>query len=248
MSSIDARFIKAGRLAEQISHDFTSLLVPLKSYPALLKSKLPKDNECLEYCDTMEKIAHRLMQMNDQLLALMSFNRQDNVVFDVNMILIEAKNLVKDYFKDEFIVESDVPKERFNVSGRPEQLYRVFFNLFVNAKDATAEKEGKISIKSEKVTLEDTRELAKDSFFKGECGDYARISVSDNGSGIAAENLNKIFDPFYTTKRETKKKSSGLGLAIVKDIVRDHNGFIEVVSKIDEGTTFSLFLPIRATS
>ena len=242
MSSFDARFIKAGKLAEQIAHDFNNLLVPLKAFPALLKDKLPPGSECIEYCETMGKIAHRLTQMNDQLLALMNQNRQDNVIFDVNMTLSEAINLVSDYFKGDFKIESQVPKEKFPISGRPEQLYRVFFNLLLNARDAVGKANGCVSVKSEKVAT-NTENTLKNRVVNSE---YIKISISDNGPGIAKADLNKIFDPFYTTKNRTKYKSSGLGLCIVNDIVRDHSGFIEVDSKIGEGTVVSVHLPIKA--
>ena len=241
MSSIDARFIKAGRLAEQIAHDFNSLLIPLKTYPTLLKNKLPEGSECREYCDTMEKIAHRLLQVNDQLLALMSFNRQNNIAFDVNMVLVEATNLVKDYFKNDFTIENAVPNNPYTIMGRPEELYRVFFNLLLNARDALKDEKGRITVKSEKVVLNGESKPAG-TFFSNE---YIKISIIDNGSGISKDNLNKIFDPFFTTKNASKHKSTGLGLTIVNDMVKDHNGFIKVDSSVGEGTTVAVHLPIK---
>ena len=243
MSSIDARFIKAGRLAEQIAHDFNSLLVPLSTYPALLKSKLPEGSECVEYCDTMEKIAQRLTQVNDQLIALMSFNRQNNVAFDVNLILSEAVNLVSNYFNNEVKIENAISKEAFTVNGRPEELYRVFFNLLLNAKDALREGDGQVTVTSEKVKL-DVAHRPKDPYLSNE---FVKITIADTGTGIPIENLNKIFEPFYTTKNGTKQKSSGLGLTIVRDMIKDHNGFVEVESEVGQGTTFAVHIPIKSS-
>ena len=242
MNSIDARFIKAGRLAEQIARDFNNLLVPLQTFPKLLKSKLQQDNEWFTYCDSMEKVAHRLTQVNDQLLALMSFNRQENIVFDVNMVLTEATNLVQDFLKQDLSIESEIPQDSFTLRGRPEQLYRVFFNLLLNAKDAINGDKGTIKVACEKVILI-SDSTQKDPFFNTE---YAKIRISDNGAGIPRENLGKIFDPFYTTKNDPKQKGAGLGLTVVKDMIRDHKGFIEVDSVVGQGTAFSIHLPLTS--
>ena len=241
MSSIDAKFIKAGRVAEQMAHDFNNLLVPLQTLPKLLKSRLQEDSELLEYCNTMEKVAHRLMQINSQLLTLMTFNRQEALVFDVNMILMEAANLVGDYLKDDFTINSEVPKEKYPIKGRPEQIYRIFFNVLLYTRDSVKGQQGNISVKSEKVVLayESTQ---NDPFLSTE---YAKIVIHDDGPGIPHENLYNIFDPFYSsTENGGGQKDSGLALAIVKDMVREHNGFVEVDSVLGRGTVFSIHLPI----
>ena len=242
MSSIDARFIKAGRVAEQIAHDFNNLLVPLQAFPKLLKSKLQDDCEGLDYCRTMEKTAHRLMQINDRLLALMTFNRQETVPFDVNLVLQETTNLVGDYLKDDLAITASIPSERYMVNGRPEQLYRVFFNLLLNAKDAINGSGGNIDVKSEKVVLASTH--AHQELHVG--NEYAKITIGDTGRGIPPENLTQIFDPFYTTKNGTRQVGSGLGLAIVKDIVTDHGGAVDADSKIGQGSVFSVHLPVTS--
>ena len=240
MSSMDARFIKAGRVAEQIAHDFNNLLVPLQTFPKLLKRKLQEDSESLEYCTTIEKVAHRLMQTNDQILTLMAFNYQEPLAFDVNMILTEALNLVNGYFTDDFTIIANVSKEKYMVKGRPEQLYRVFFNLLLNVKDATIEKKGKIIVNCEKIEVVPAG-TQEDQIFSSE---YAKITISDDGPGMPKEILDKIFDPCYTTKNEAGGKGAGLGLTVVKDTIREHNGFIEVDSIVGEGTIFSIHLPI----
>ncbi|NNF08218.1 MAG: hypothetical protein HKN21_15750, partial [Candidatus Eisenbacteria bacterium] len=111
------------------------------------------------------------------------------------------------------------------VMGDANQLQQVFTNLFGNARDALGDEGGHIQVTS--------RLLGGDS--------YLMISVKDNGSGIAPENLSQIFTSFFTTKPEGE--GTGLGLSITQGIVKDHGGRVEVASKVGQGTTFRIFLP-----
>ena len=244
MSSIDARFVKAGRVAEQIAHDFQNLLVPLQTFPKFLKDKVDGNSEWSEHCSTIEQVTHRLMQINNQLLALMTLDRQNAVRFDINMILTEAINLVNDYFQGEFIITNKVSDDRYIVEGRPEQLYRVFFNLLLNAKDALYETNGNVVVKCERIMMNYPERTQNDHDLKRE---YAKIMIGDDGHGIARENLSKIFEPFFSTKNTTKQNGTGLGLTIVRDIVKDHDGHIEVESVEGKGAVFSIQLPIQST-
>jgi signal transduction histidine kinase len=107
----------------------------------------------------------------------------------------------------------------------PSQIDQVFLNLLVNAAQAIPEK-GEITLRS------------------GQVGDEVFIAIADTGTGISADNLSRIFDPFFTTK--PVGKGTGLGLSIVYGIVQKHRGRIEVDSTVDKGTTFTVWLPIKA--
>lgn len=169
--------------------------------------------------------AHRV---KDIVKNLKDFARIDQAEFQVTDInegiratLKIAWNELK--YKCEVIEDlGDIPQ----ISCLPQELNQVFLNLLVNAAQAIQEK-GQVKVRS---CLE---------------GDFILVSVSDTGSGIAPENIHRIFDPFYTTK--PIGKGTGLGLSIAHDIIKKHGGMIDVESQLGKGTTFTIRLPIRAS-
>ena len=231
-----------GKMAGKIAHDFNNLLIPLKGFPKLIQSRLNKSQEaCSEFCNTMISAANRLMQINDQLLILTSLKKNVKELFNPNYILQEVAQLLADYFRNDLDIEYDIPQTPFLVEGRPEQVYRVFLNLLLNAREAIGEKKGKISIRSERKVL-----FSKDLKVLRACeGPYLKIMIEDDGIGIENKNLNKIFDSFFSTKQEGNYHRFGLGLSIVRDMINEHRGFIDVKSSPGKGTTFSIYFPLK---
>jgi signal transduction histidine kinase len=120
------------------------------------------------------------------------------------------------------------------------QMKQVVNNLIINAKEAMPNG-GTLTVRGENLRIS-----AQDSYPMRE-GDYVRISVRDTGAGIPAENLAKIFDPYYSTKDIYSQKGLGLGLAVCYSIIKRHEGLMTVESQVGEGTTFYIYLPAVAT-
>jgi signal transduction histidine kinase len=142
-------------------------------------------------------------------------------VADINNGMESTLNVVSNELKYKATVTTDfgvLPE----VKCYPQQLNQVFMNILVNAAQAI-EEQGEINIKTTHVN------------------GYVEIAISDTGSGISEENLNKIFDPFFTTK--DVGKGTGLGMNIAYNIIKKHNGTIDVESKVGEGTTFTIRIP-----
>jgi signal transduction histidine kinase len=160
---------------------------------------------------------------------ILAFSKKSPVEFsltDINEIIDETLLLLEKQFSQNNIhfnknMDNSIPK----VYGNSNQLQQVFFNIFYNARDAMPGG-GEIRISSQ---YNDNRGVS--------------ILISDSGIGIPEENLNRVFDPFFTTKED--EKGTGLGLSVVYGIIRSHNGEINVTSKVGEGTTFEIQLPLK---
>jgi len=149
----------------------------------------------------------------------------------VNLVEIAKKSLEFLLNGTKIIYEISTEEPVSMVYGDSGQIYRIFQNIIVNAKQAIGE-EGKIIVR--------LKDLFNDGKISGlPKGKFVFISISDTGSGIPEEYIDKIFDPFFTMKKEGK----GLGLSIVKNIIEKMGGKIEVESKIGIGTTFKIYLP-----
>ncbi|MCP4219759.1 MAG: tetratricopeptide repeat protein, partial [bacterium] len=134
-------------------------------------------------------------------------------------------------------VNIDIPIDLPPVKCESEQLKQALGGLLINAMEAMEDRVGNISINVESIRLE-----AQESQFL-QPGIYVKLTIIDQGVGISAANLGKIFDPYFSTKRRVRKSGLGLGLAIVNSIIKHHSGHVEVASQEGEGTSVTLYLP-----
>jgi CheY-like chemotaxis protein len=132
----------------------------------------------------------------------------------------------------------DYDKNLLNIKGSPIHLEKTLMNLVTNAAEAISGK-GEVTIRTENRYLD----KAIRGYDEVKEGDYAVLAVSDTGMGIPAEDREKIFEPFYT-KKTMGRSGTGLGLTIVSGTVKDHNGYIDVQTEVEEGTTFTLYFPV----
>ena len=135
-------------------------------------------------------------------------------------------------------IRLDLAEDLERINADPAQIEQIIMNLAVNARDAMGE-EGSLKIRTESVTLDD--EYCRFNV-EAKPGDYVLLSVSDTGHGMDRETLQRIFEPFYTTKE--LGRGTGLGLAMVYGIVRQHGGHIDCYSEVGKGTTFKLYFPV----
>jgi signal transduction histidine kinase len=131
-----------------------------------------------------------------------------------------------------------IPPDLEPIDGDERQLRQVFTNLLLNAHEATNDNNKKIAVKAGNITIE------KENPFSLKDGKYVKISVIDGGRGIPAQSLEKVFDPYFSTKDTVTQKGLGLGLAICYSIVKKHEGHIAITSGVQKGTTVDLYLPV----
>lgn len=227
-----------GQLAGGIAHDFNNLLTAISGHCDLLL--LRHDTEDSEYADLIQihQNSNRAAALVSQLLA---FSRKQTLkpqIIDIEEILSELAHLLNRLVGEKIDLHLNHAAQLGRIRADKRQLEQVIMNLVVNARDAMP-RGGVIQLQSESVTL--TEDLQRDRAVVP-AGEYAVIKVQDTGEGIPADRLQKIFEPFYTTKRAGE--GTGLGLSTAYGIVKQSGGFIFVDSKEGEGTLFQLFFPL----
>ena len=231
-----------GNLAGGIAHDFNNLLSPIIGLSEMLIEDLPEGS--LEY-ENAKEIMNAGMRGAALVKQILAFSRQS----EHSMMPLRIGQVLDDVFKlSRSTIPSNIPivqnlqPDCGPVMGDPTQIHQVAMNLVTNAYHAVEKTGGMIAVGLKQA------EIGPDELADPSCepGDYAVLSVSDTGCGIDPSIMDKIFDPYFTTKK--MGKGTGLGLAVVYGIVKEHRGDIKVRSIQGKGTTFDICLPLLKRS
>ncbi|MBN2363336.1 PAS domain S-box protein [candidate division WOR-3 bacterium] len=228
LSKVD-KLETVGILAGGIAHDFNNMLAGILANISLAKI-VPEEKAKIKFLEKAEKAIDRARELTTQLLVFSKGGAPVKNVVSLKSLIEETATFALTGSKSKCIFQFQ--NDLFNVEADPGQLSQVINNLVINA-DHSMASGGKIIIEAVNSEVDDFSTLPLEK------GDYVKISVKDEGVGISPENLNKIFDPFYSTK----KKGSGLGLSICLTIAKNHGGHITVYSEQDKGSVFNLYLP-----
>ncbi|HET9307678.1 MAG TPA: ATP-binding protein [Candidatus Sulfotelmatobacter sp.] len=217
-----------GLLAAGVAHEVNTPLAVISSYTQMLAKQLQGDPQ---KSGLLEKITRQTFRASEIVNNLLNFSRTSGTEFadvDINKVIIDTLALLEHQFKTAKIqVQSDLTPKISAIQGNPGRLQQVFLNLFLNAKDAMAGG-GRLKVSTSN-------------------GDMVSVRVSDTGSGIAPEHIQRIYDPFFTTKAapaEGQNRGTGLGLSVTYGIIQEHAGKIRVESNPGAGTTFALDFPL----
>jgi two-component system cell cycle sensor histidine kinase/response regulator CckA len=239
---LEAQFLRAqrfetiGALAGGIAHDLGNMLTPiLIGTEALANDTVGTAHR--KMLQTMHTSARHGLDMIKQILAFARGVGGGPTTLDIRTLFAEMQELARETFPRSIRTELRSDPNLFPVLGNVTQLRQVLLNLCVNARDAmpaggALKLSADNALLDKKVTALQTEPVS---------GPHVMISVSDTGHGIEAHVLQKIFEPFFTTKEPGK--GTGLGLSTVQGIVKSHGGFLDVVSEVGKGTTFTVFLP-----
>ena len=216
-----------GQLGAGIAHEVKNPLTSIRGYAQMGQRKLPGDHPMSEYFKTIEKETERSLEILKNLLRFARQETAEMSVIDLNAVVSDTVKLVTHQLMMKDVkVEARLCDRPLHVTGNANQLEQVLLNLCINAGDAMEGKgEGTITVFTD-IVGEGT----------------ARIRVTDTGSGIPPEVVSKIFDPFFTTK--PVGKGTGLGLSVSYGIVKEHKGEIAVESRVGQGTTFTIRMPL----
>lgn len=234
------RLEAAGQLAGQIAHDFNNLLTPMVAYPDLMRRIFPVNEKTERILKKMEKSAQQIAEINQQLLTLGRRGHYNIERYDPNELLDAALHVLQ--IRDGIRVERAYADNLQPLSGGAAQILRVLTNLIANAADAM-EGAGTLRLETRNARLEEP--LNRNPNVTP--GDYVAIRIADTGPGIPTDIQDKIFEPFFSTKKTDKKRGSGLGLSVVHSVIEDHKGYIDLESEPGRGTAFTLYLPVDAS-
>ncbi len=243
LKTLEAQFVQSqkmqaiGQLAGGVAHDFNNLLTAISGHCDLLL--LRHDQDDMDYADLMQihQNANRAASLVGQLLA---FSRKQNLrpeMLDLRETLSDLTHLLNRLVGEKVTLSFSHDPGLHPIRADKRQLEQVLMNLVVNARDAMPGG-GEIRIETFDTTL---REPLKRDRATVPAGNYVVVKVSDQGVGIAPDKINKVFEPFYTTKRTGE--GTGLGLSTAYGIVKQTGGFIFVDSVPGNGTCFTLYFP-----
>src|SRR5215472_9386353 len=217
-----------GLLAAGVAHEVNTPLAVISSYTQMLAKQLQGDPQ---KSGLLEKITRQTFRASEIVNNLLNFSRTSGTEFanvDVNKVIADTLALLEHQFKTAKVrVHSELMSGLSSIQGNPGRLQQVFLNLFLNAKDAMAGG-GRLTVATAN-------------------GETISVRVSDTGSGIAPEHIQRIYDPFFTTKtspKEGQARGTGLGLSVTYGIIQEHAGKIRVESDPGAGTTFALDFPL----
>ncbi len=230
-----------GTLAGGVAHDLNNVLSGIVSYPELLLMKTPEDSPLRKPLLTIQESGKKAADIVNDLLTLA---RRGAAVMEV----LNLNNIISDYLKTpeyekllsyypNIEVVLDLESDLLNMLGSAIHISKTVMNLISNAAEAI-QRDGSIIISTENRYV-DRPVGGYDDIAEG---DYVILKVIDRGIGIPPEDVDRIFEPFYT-KKKMGRSGTGLGMAVVWGTVKDHRGYIEVQSKINEGSTFTLYFP-----
>ncbi|MDD2734466.1 MAG: ATP-binding protein [Desulfuromonadaceae bacterium] len=226
-----------GKLAGGVAHDFNNMLGVIIGYSELAMMRLEPSQPVYDNLIEIRKAAERSADLTRQLLA---FARKQTIapkVINLNETITGMLKMLQRLLGENINLTLQSSANLWRVKADPSQIDQMLANLCVNSRDAIRDL-GRIAIETTNCTVDVTDCI---TYTDVEPGEYVRLSVSDNGSGMDKEMMTHIFEPFFTTKGVGE--GTGLGLATVYGIVKQNNGFINVQSEQGQGTTFTIYLP-----
>ncbi len=228
-----------GTLAGGIAHDFNNILSPILIHSEMAMMELPYDSPIQQHLDNIYKAGERARSLVKQILHFARRREEGKMPLKVSLIVKETVNFLRSTIPSTIDILYDFMTEKDTVFADPTHINQILLNLCTNSVHAMRGKGGilTLSLTDEYIGSDET-----DWFFSLSPGHYLRLVVSDTGSGIFPEVIDKIFEPYFTTKEPGE--GTGLGLAVIHGIINSSGGNITVKSDVGKGTSFHVLLPI----
>jgi len=227
-----------GTLAGGIAHDFNNILFPIIGYTEITMDDVPADSPSRRNLEEILKAANRARELVQQILTFSRQNGRERKPIRVQAIVGEALRLLRASIPKTIDIRCDLDEDCNAIMGDPTQIHQVIMNLCTNAYQAMQETGGTLEIRLEQTQI-GYEETVKRAGIK--MGPHLLLTVRDEGVGMEPAVMDRIFEPYYTTKEPGK--GTGLGLSVIHGIVKNHGGFITVESTAGKGSVFHVHLP-----
>ncbi len=241
------RMQSIGQMSSHIAHEFNNYLTPVLLYGEILESD---DSISVQNQELIHGIIKSVEEAAALSRRLLDFSRQDSygewIAQDLRREVAKACQVACRMAPENVLLVTKISGDPLWVRGNKGMMSHLLLNLSNNAFHAMEGREGKLTVRLFRMGKEDCQRNFSEDFAGDFQGDFAVLSVTDTGCGISPEALDKIFEPFYTTKRSGK--GTGLGLSVVRNVMEAVKGRIRIESKVGEGTSFILFFPLMEPS
>ena len=228
-----------GTLAGGIAHDFNNILFPIVGYTELTMDDIPEGSEARHNLEEILKATNRAKELVNQILTFSRRNDQEQRPLKVQYLIKEALKLLRATIPSSIEIESYVDESCSPIKGDPTQIHQVIMNLCTNAYHAMQETGGILRVSLKEVGISYEQSMRRVGM---KMGQNLELTVQDDGHGMEPQVLERIFEPYYTTKEQGK--GTGLGLSVIHGIIKNHGGDITVRSQPGEGATFTVYLPV----
>jgi PAS domain S-box-containing protein len=227
-----------GTLAGGIAHDFNNILSPIIGFAEMTASDMPAGSQARSNLGEILKAGRRAQEMVQQILTFSRNNNQECKPVQITPIIQESLKLMRSSLPATIDIRSHLEDENGFVMGDATQIHQMIVNLCTNAYHAMRDTGGVLNVYLDEACFETPTEAPLVGMRPGR---FTRIRIQDSGHGIAQDVLERIFEPYFTTKGPGE--GTGMGLSMVHGIIKHHNGAIGVDSTLGAGTTFNLYLP-----
>ncbi len=231
-----------GKLAGAVAHDLNHILTGLVTYPDLLLLDMPQDNPLRDKIINIKKSGQRAAAVVEDLLNIARGGMTVSEILNLNEMIEEFLNSTEirqlKRANPGIVIDTQFDHMLKTVSCSKIQIIKILNNLIINAVDAMPDG-GRLLISTVNASIDETIKKFEEIY----PGEYVQLSISDTGIGIPEEDIPKIFEPYYT-KKVLGRSGSGIGLTVVWNIVKDHDGYIDVESEEGGGTDFYIYLPM----
>ncbi|MGD9287654.1 MAG: ATP-binding protein [Desulfobacterales bacterium] len=228
-----------GTLAGGIAHDFNNILFPIVGYTELTMDDIPADSQASQNLEEVLKAANRAKELVKQILTFSRQNDQERKPLKVQSLIKEALKLLRATIPSTIEINSFIDDECGLIEGDPTQIHQVIMNLCTNAFHALQDTGGKIEVSLKEANLGYDQSMLRAGM---DVGRHLELVVKDNGHGMTQQVIERIFEPYFTTKEQGK--GTGLGLSVTHGIIKSHGGDITVESQPGKGATFRVLLPV----
>ncbi len=228
-----------GTLAGGIAHDFNNILAAILGYAEMALTDIPEKSQAYNSINQVLTAGNRAKMLVEQILAFSRKETMERQVVSLPSLINEGLTLLRASIPTTIKITEDIQLQEANILASPVQIQQILINLGTNAAHAMEEHGGFMEIELSEATLSENDLSNTPGLFPG---DYVCLTIRDTGTGISENHLDRIFDPYFTTK--SVGKGSGMGLAVVHGIVKSHDGMITVDSKLHTGTTVNIYFPL----